>query len=75
MGLQRHLDYAASFCDLRHLIVKLGKSKVKVFNGIKTSHLDHYIVGTGIEIVRSFKVTPIWRLIFFGPHFNLRPAI
>ena len=34
-GLQRQLDTLALFCDLRQLMVNLGKTKVAIFNGSK----------------------------------------
>ena len=34
-GLQRQLDALSIFCDLRQLMINLGKTKVMIFNGMK----------------------------------------
>ena len=44
-GLQRILDRLASFCDMRQLVVNLEKTRVMVFNGLKTSHLHFHFQG------------------------------
>lgn len=41
-SLQRLLDGLASFCDQRQLVVNLGKTRVMIFNCLKTSHLHFF---------------------------------
>ena len=41
-GLQQLLDGLASFCDSHELVVNLGKTRVMVFNFLRTSHLQFY---------------------------------
>lgn len=41
-GLQRILDRLASFCDMRQLVMNLEKTRVMVFNGLKTSRLHFH---------------------------------
>jgi hypothetical protein len=36
-GLQRQINALANFCDLRQLMVNLGKTKVLIFNASKSS--------------------------------------
>ena len=52
--LQRLLDGLASFCDSRELVVNLDKTRVMVFNYLRTSHLHFYFQGTEIEIASSY---------------------
>ena len=49
-GLQRILDRLAYFCDMRQLVVNLEKTRVMVFNGLKTSYLHFHFQGLEVEI-------------------------
>ena len=53
-GLQRLLDRLALFCDQRQLVVNLGKTRIMVFNCLKTSHLHFTFWGQEIEITSSY---------------------
>ncbi|KAH9318707.1 hypothetical protein KI387_020476, partial [Taxus chinensis] len=49
----------ALFCDLRQLTVNLGKTKVMVFNGLKTSHL-HFFFREAIALSDSLRRRHSW---------------
>jgi hypothetical protein len=49
-GLQRQIDALANFCDLRQLMVNLGKTKVLIFNTSKSSLIDLHFYYQGVEI-------------------------
>ena len=70
--LQRLLDGLASFCDLHQLLVNLSKTRVMVFNYLKTSHLHFYFQGHEIEITTSYVYLGVK---FSRPRFTLRLAI
>ena len=70
--LQRLLDGLALFCDQRQLVVNLGKTRVMVFNCLKTSHLHFIFQGQEIEITSSYLYLGV---LFSGPRFSMRPAI
>jgi hypothetical protein len=59
-GLQRQIDTLASFCDLRQLTVNLGKTKVLIFNALKSSLIDLHFYCQGVEIEIT---TTYWPLI------------
>jgi hypothetical protein len=73
-GLQRQLDALALFCDLRQLMVNLGKTKVMIFNGSKKILFDHHFFfrGEEIEITNTYTYLGV---LFTGPHFSLRHAL
>ncbi len=70
--LQRLLHGLALFCDQRQLVVNLGKTRIMVFNCLKTSHLHFMFQGQEIEITSSYTYLGV---MFSGPQFNMRPAI
>ena len=71
-SLQRLLDGLASFCTQRQLVVNLFKTRVMVFNCLKTSHLHFFFQGKEVEITPSYMYLGVK---FSGPRFSLRPAI
>ena len=71
-GLQRILDRLASFCDMRQLVVNLEKTRVMVFNGLKTSHLHFHFQVWEVEITSFYTYLGVK---FFRSHFNLRSVI
>lgn len=71
-SLQRLLDGLASFCVQRQLAVNLGKTRVMIFNCLKTSHLHFFFQGQEIEITSSYMYLEVK---FFGPRFSMRLAI
>ncbi|KAH9310554.1 hypothetical protein KI387_025589, partial [Taxus chinensis] len=70
--LQRQLDALALFCDLRHLTINLGKTKVMVFNGLKASHLHFLFRGQEVEITNTYTYLGVQ---FSGPRFSMRHAL
>jgi hypothetical protein len=56
VGKQRWIVALANFCDLRQLIVNLGRTKVMVFNALKCafSNSDFYFQGEEIEIMTTY---------------------
>jgi hypothetical protein len=68
-GLQRQIDALASFCDLRQLMVNLGKTKVLIFNASKSSLTDlhFYYRGAEIEITTTYTYLGVQ---FTGPRFR-----
>ena len=53
--LQRQTDALALFCNLRQLMVNLGKTKVMIFNGLKkTSNLHFFFIGKEIKITNTY---------------------
>jgi hypothetical protein len=73
-GLQRQLDALALFCDLRQLMVNLGKTKVMIFNGSKKILFDHHFFfkGEEIEITNTYTYLGV---LFTGPRFSLWHAL
>jgi hypothetical protein len=72
-GLQRQLDALSLFCDLRQLIVNLGKTKIMIFNGWKmTANLHFFFQGEEIEITSTYTCLGVR---FSGPRFSLRLAL
>jgi hypothetical protein len=72
-GLERHLEALALFCDLRQLMVNLGKTKVIIFNGSKKSvDLRFFFKGKEIEITNTYTYSGV---PFFGPRFSLQPTL
>ena len=53
-------------------MVNLSKTRVMVFNCLKTSHLHFFFQGKEVEITPSYMYLGVK---FSGPHFSLRPAI
>jgi hypothetical protein len=70
-GLQRRIDALASFCDLRQLMVNLGKTKVLIFNASKSSltELHFHYKGEEIEITTTYTYLGVQ---FTGPRFSMR---
>lgn len=66
------LDGLASFCDQRQLVVNLGKTRIMIFNCLKTSHLHFFFQGQEIEITSSYMYLGVK---FSGPCFIMRLAI
>lgn len=52
-------------------MVNLGKTRVMIFNCLKTSHLHFFFQGQEIEITSYMYLG----VKFSGPRFNMRPAI
>lgn len=52
-SLKRLLDGLSSFCDQRQLVVNLAKTRVMIFNCLKTSHLHFFFQGQEVEITSS----------------------
>ena len=71
-SLERLLDGLASFCDQRQLVVNLSKTRVMVFNCLKTSHLHFFFQGQEVEITSSYMYLSVK---FSGPCFTLRSIV
>jgi hypothetical protein len=72
-GLQRQLDALSLFCDLRQLMVNLGKTKVMIFNGLKKTSNFHFLFrGEEIEITSTYTYLGVQ---FSGSRFSLRPTL
>jgi hypothetical protein len=64
-GLQRQLNALALFCDLRQLMINLGKTKVMIFNESKKSiDLHFFFRGKEIEITNTYTYLGVQ---FYGP--------
>ena len=72
-GLQRHLDALSLFCDLRQLMVNLGKTKVMIFNKLRNNiELHLFFRGEAFEITNTYTYLGVK---LSGPHLILRPTI
>lgn len=66
--LHRHLDALSSFCNLRHLVFNLGKTKVMTFKGSKNVILEYQFYFQGVEIEITIASTYLG-VQFWGPRF------
>jgi hypothetical protein len=49
-GLQRQINPLASFCDLRQLVLNLGKTKLLIFNALKSSLIAYTYLGVQFKL-------------------------